>query len=684
MISRRKFWLSGIAVLVAILGSLPLSAQEPVERQEVVVIDDTYLDSPRTLSLPWHYSPGDNPESAAPDLDDSGWMLVLPSLTEIGEDAELWPGIGWFRRRFRATEQFGTALGIYVAQAGASEVYLDGQLVAEFGTVSDDPSVERTHLPQYAASITIQPGVEHVLAIRYSNVTGNVFRRDFRGFEFSLGGMEALSAMGIQIIRQYTAFMSFAIGLFSAFAVLHLLLFAFQPKLTENLYLAIFAGSMVGLLLGETQAGAVSDLANALVFFKWSVTGAVMMALFALLVELKVFKRRIGPFFFVLAAIGLAVLVGVWTQTAIANYAPAVIFIVLVLLATIWQAILAMVDGVPDAWVIGLGFLVMALSIFATILRELGWLEISHWLTAVVGVGAVALAFSVFLTRRVARTNRQLESKLAEIADLTQKTIEQERWAAREEAERRVLEADNARKTAELEEARQLQLAMLPHSVPELDHFDLAFHMSTANEVGGDYYDFSTNGDGSCTLVVGDATGHGLHAGMVVGAAKSLFQTCSHEARLATVLERIAMGLAAMHRREASMAMLLVRFNAHRLHIASAGMPPLLIWRSASREIDEILLPSVPLGTLSRTEYKEADIDLQQGDAALIMTDGLAEVTNPDGDLLGYERAAELFAEVAHLAPSDAIDRLLELAAEYHAGTPLQDDMTLVVLRARS
>lgn len=684
MISQRRPRLWGIAFLFALGWAFPLTAQEIPEREEVVVVDETYLDSPRTLSLPWQYHPGDNRLWAAPDLDDSGWILALPSLTEIGEEPELWPGIGWFRRRFRATEGFGTALGIYVAQAGASEVYLDGQLVAEFGVVSEDPTVERTHLPQYAASITIQPGVEHVLAIRYSNVTGNVFQRDFRGFELSLGGMEALSAMGIRIIRQYTAFMSFAVGLFSAFAVLHLLLFTFQPKLTENLYLAIFAGSMVGLLLGETQAGAVSDLAQALVFFKWSVTGAVLMALFALLVELKVFKRRIGPFFFVLVAIGLAVLVGIWTQTAIANYAPAVIFIVLVLLATIWQAILAMIDGVQDAWVIGLGFLVMALSIFTTILRELGWIEVSHWVTAVVGVGAVALAFSLFLTRRVARTNRELESRLAEIGDLTQKTIEQERWAAREEAERRVLEADNARKTAELEEARQLQLAMLPQSLPQLDHFDFAVHMSTANEVGGDYYDFSTNGDGSCTLVVGDATGHGLHAGMVVGAAKSLFQTCNREANLATVLERIETGLGAMHRREASMAMLLVRLHAHRLHIASAGMPPLLVWRSHSRTIDEIMLPSVPLGTLSRTEYKETDIDLRQGDAVLIMTDGLAEVINPDGDLLGYERATELFAEVAPLTPTDAIERLLELAAEYHAGTPLQDDMTLVVLKARS
>mgnify|MGYP001812163538 FL=1 len=164
--------------------------------------------------------------------------------------------------------------------------------------------------------------------------------------------------------------------------------------------------------------------------------------------------------------------------------------------------------------------------------------------------------------------------------------------------------------------------------------------MTTANEVGGDYYDFATNGNGSCTLVVGDATGHGLHAGMVVGAAKSLFQTCSRENDLSQVMARIETGLSAMHRREASMAMLLLRLQTNHLRIASAGKPPVLVWRQYTERVEEFMLPSVPLGTLARTEYKEVEFDLREGDSVLVMTDGLAEVPNPDGDLLGYDRAA--------------------------------------------
>jgi serine phosphatase RsbU (regulator of sigma subunit) len=419
-----------------------------------------------------------------------------------------------------------------------------------------------------------------------------------------------------------------------------------------------------------------------LVFYQMSLTFAVTMGLSALLVEFKVFKIRIGPVFYSLVAASVGVLAWIWTRPAFGQEMPLVVLLVAIYLVTLWQAIVALAERRPDAWLISVGFLILTLSVFASLLRAAGWLEVSPFLTAFVGLGALALCLSTYLTRRVAHTNRQLEAKLAEVETLTRKTIEQERWAAREEAERRVLEADNTRKTAELEEARQLQLAMLPREVPALADFDIGVHMATANEVGGDYYDFATNGDGSCTVAVGDATGHGLHAGMVVGAAKSLFQSTAPGSDLTAILARIETGLSAMHRREASMAMLLLRLADGQVELVSAGMPPVLVWRRATGAIEEYMLPSVPLGTLRRTEYRQAWIGLEPGDSLLVMTDGLAEVSDPRGDLLGYERAAELFADAAHLGPQGAIVEMVAKARQYQAGAPLEDDMTLVVIES--
>ncbi|MDX1700661.1 MAG: two-component regulator propeller domain-containing protein, partial [Melioribacteraceae bacterium] len=109
------------------------------------------------------------------------------------------------------------------------------------------------------------------------------------------------------------------------------------------------------------------------------------------------------------------------------------------------------------------------------------------------------------------------ESKLrAESAELQAKAAE---------AQASVIQAENERKTKELEEARKLQLSMLPKEIPQLPNLDIAVYMKTATEVGGDYYDFHLHSDGTLTVVLGDATGHGMQSGMMVSIMKSLFMS---------------------------------------------------------------------------------------------------------------------------------------------------------------
>jgi hypothetical protein len=98
--------------------------------------------------------------------------------------------------------------------------------------------------------------------------------------------------------------------------------------------------------------------------------------------------------------------------------------------------------------------------------------------------------------------------------------------------------AENQRRAQELEEARQLQLSMLPQKIPQLPELDLAVYMKPATEVGGDYYDFHLGKDGALTVAVGDATGHGLKAGTMVTAMKSLFMTLGHEPDLSRIFQQ--------------------------------------------------------------------------------------------------------------------------------------------------
>jgi len=298
-------------------------------------------------------------------------------------------------------------------------------------------------------------------------------------------------------------------------------------------------------------------------------------------------------------------------------------------------------------------------------------------------MGGLVLSFSVYLSRRVARTDLSLARRLREVNELTERTLAQEREACEKEIARRVLEADNRRKTAELEEARRLQLAMLPQAMPEMPNFEVAVHMKTASEVGGDYYDFLRDENGTWTVALGDATGHGLHAGMVVGVAKSLLQAANGISDLGGMMQKIHSGLSSLHDRRASMSLVLVRVNGAVLSVASAGMPPVLVRRHDSGRVDEILRPGVPLGTLQGAEWSEHDIAMTPGDAALLMSDGLAEVTNPDSEFFGYERVRQAFADCGALDPSGAVTQLVETADAYRSGEAISDDVTLVVLRAR-
>jgi serine phosphatase RsbU (regulator of sigma subunit) len=686
---RRRPPCGAAAVLGLLLSAVGPAAAEAADAAEkdrgpVVVLDEECLECAVALTREWSYQPGDDPAWADPAFDDSAWPLVAPALDDLEAVPGGWSGIGWFRRRIRTTAGFGDhPLGLRMRQAGASEVFLDGRQVARFGTVSTSPADERPTMPLYVTALHLEPDVEYVLAVRYSNATGHVIPRGFRGFEVVLGEMRHVTAEEIRHVRGYTAFMSGGVGLFGAFALVHLLLFAFRPKEVDNLFFALFNGSVLAILLAELQMNALSDLDEALVFYKLLVSLTIVMALSGLLLELRLFKRRIGRPFLALVVLAAGVVVWTWTLPVFRELLPHGFLVLFVFLVMLWLAVQSLIRREREAWVIGVGYLILALAVFTNELRAFGLIELPWMILPIVGLGSLAASFSVYLTRRMAHTNQELEERLHEVQRLTDKTIEQERWAAQEEAERRLLEADNERKTAELEEARELQLEMLPKELPRLAGFDFAVRMTTANEVGGDYYDFATNGDSGCTVAVGDATGHGLQAGMVVAVVKSLFQTASREPCLSAVLQRIDAGLGTIHRRAASMAMVLVRLEDHRLRVASAGMPPVLVWRHSSGELEELLLPGAPLGTaLANGEYREREVDLDPGDAALIMTDGLVEAANPDGDTLGYDLAGRLFAESAGLEPEAIIDRLVTQVRLFLGGRPLGDDMTLLALKA--
>jgi serine phosphatase RsbU (regulator of sigma subunit) len=266
------------------------------------------------------------------------------------------------------------------------------------------------------------------------------------------------------------------------------------------------------------------------------------------------------------------------------------------------------------------------------------------------------------------------------------------------EMKQRLVQAELERKSLELEEARRFQLSLLPRCLPDLPGLELAVAMTTATEVGGDFYDFCPGDSGAnggapvLTVAVGDATGHGARAGTMVTVVKSLLIADAGQSGPAEFLGSANRAIRRMELQRMAMALCMARFDGRRLTVASAGMPPVLVHRGGGNgssgdrmevEVEEIALPGMPLGGLDET-YRESTLELAPGDTVLLMSDGLPELPNRAGDPLGYVAVRDRFARLAGASPEEII-RELEATARAWAGdaTPA-DDMTFVVARVRT
>jgi serine phosphatase RsbU (regulator of sigma subunit) len=286
----------------------------------------------------------------------------------------------------------------------------------------------------------------------------------------------------------------------------------------------------------------------------------------------------------------------------------------------------------------------------------------------------IMLAMSVFLSRVFANLNHSLSRRLEEVEQLSAANLAQE-------VERARLSAENERKNKELEEARALQLSMLPQQMPKIPNYQIAAYMKTATEVGGDYYDFQCHPDGSITVLVGDATGHGVKAGNMVVASKGLFDAHGCQERVGKVLACMNDAIKRFRFKNMFMALCLARFHQQGICLTFAGMPPALIYRANDHKVEEQGLKSLPLGVIANRHYEETELTMHPGDILLLMSDGLMERFNPNNRMFGLDRIKKLLSEYGDQDPEGLIKTITAAGEEWGAGRVNDDDITLMVLK---
>jgi serine phosphatase RsbU (regulator of sigma subunit) len=232
--------------------------------------------------------------------------------------------------------------------------------------------------------------------------------------------------------------------------------------------------------------------------------------------------------------------------------------------------------------------------------------------------------------------------------------------------------------------ARRIQQASLPKEVPTLEGWQITPFYQPAREVGGDFYDFHLLSEGRLGVVVGDATGKGVPAALVMSTTCGMLQAVSRALASSPgeVLDQVNETLLA--RIPSNMFVTcfyaILEPESGTLSYANAGhdLPYL---RRVGGDAEELRARGMPLGLMPSMSYEEKEILLDAGEGVLFYSDGLVEAHNPEGEMFGFPRLRELVAE--HAAEERSLEEALleELYSFVREGWEQEDDITLLTLR---
>ena len=279
---------------------------------------------------------------------------------------------------------------------------------------------------------------------------------------------------------------------------------------------------------------------------------------------------------------------------------------------------------------------------------------------------------SPFILREFTRNDLDLLTVMANIAAVR---IENVRLAEVEQAER-IMARD-------LSQAADIQGRMLPDQAPDVAGADLAGFNMACRTVGGDYYDFFTYPDGSVALALGDVSGKGMPASLMMMALQARVHVLAEEpGNLATFMTRINKATCAKCPSNRFITFFFSVFNAAtgELAYANAGHnPPILV--RASGEAEMLSGGGPVLGILPIAPYSEMHAQLEHGDMIVLYSDGVTEANNPEYEEFDEERFTEVLKAHRTEPASQIVQSVIKAVTEFAAGAPQADDITILVAK---
>lgn len=336
-----------------------------------------------------------------------------------------------------------------------------------------------------------------------------------------------------------------------------------------------------------------------------------------------------------------------------------------------------------------------ALAAEETVLARTGKaLRITGLFLLVVGVLSVIIAF--FVSRRISGPVDQLAGAAEQLAEGDYETTVDIKTG---DELQKLGEAFNsmgprlrehARMKHSLELAMEIQQNLLPREAPRVEGFDIRGGTRYCDETGGDYFDFIDLSHVSPTtlgIVVGDVSGHGIPAALMMASARGVFRAHAEREADEPALAIRALNHTLVHDTtdESFMTVFYALLDgaSRRLHWTTAGHDPALLVRRVDGEIEHLGSPALPAGLFEEADYgSSGPITLESGDVVVIGTDGIWEARNPGDRLYGHERLIDELSACREASAEDIYETIVGSVLAFCAGRPAEDDITLVVMKA--
>jgi sigma-B regulation protein RsbU (phosphoserine phosphatase) len=265
---------------------------------------------------------------------------------------------------------------------------------------------------------------------------------------------------------------------------------------------------------------------------------------------------------------------------------------------------------------------------------------------------------------------------LTVMANIAATRIEHARLAEVEQAERLLAQ--------DLDQAAEIQRGLLPTSAPQMAGVDLAGYNVPCRTVGGDYYDFIPYPDGRVAMLVGDVSGKGMPAALLMSNLQArvqvLFEDPTNLAALVTRLNRIIATNCPSNRFISFFIGVFDPSTGEMTYVNAGHNPPLLVHCEGG--VEELEGTGLLLGIMPSSQYQQRTCKLEVGDVVVLFSDGVTEAARLDTDeQFGEERLAKILAEQSCNSAKAIIEAINQQIAEFTNGAPPADDITVVVAR---